>query len=411
MSQMDERTVKYSVARRFIIKLGIVAHGYGPSAVRLESYLRQVTEALGYYGNFRSTRAEITYAFWKDDQMDQVMHMASVEKGGFNMAKLARVGELVETVVAGGISLDDAYTILDEIDNLPDPWGPLAKGLSFLFIGVGFSGLMSGNLIDILVSAVLALVVYINVHFADKYGGRALELLPFTSAYIIGVIAALVKILMPELNVPVVVIAAIIIIIPGFTVSAGIVEIVSNHVVSGSANLISGVIYLLKQFFGAWFGLATIGLLLPTEATMVTTIPSLGPWLFLPLLFIGLGIAYQSLMRDFPWVIICCLVSYIGVQFGNAFEIQYLGTLMGAIVANIYANLWARKFNRPTSIVLVPAITVMVSGSVGFQGLLIAATGESERGLDQFLQLFIVALVISAGLLIANTIVRPKATL
>jgi hypothetical protein len=43
--------------------------------------------------------------------------------------------------------------------------------------------------------------------------------------------------------------------------------------------------------------------------------------------------------------------------------------------------------------------------------LLTAASGESARGFDQFLQMFIVALVIAAGLLIANTIVRPKVTL
>ena len=54
----DERTVKYSVARRFIIKLGIIAHGYGPSAARLENYLNQVTEALGYGGHFHSTRSQ-----------------------------------------------------------------------------------------------------------------------------------------------------------------------------------------------------------------------------------------------------------------------------------------------------------------------------------------------------------------
>jgi uncharacterized membrane protein YjjP (DUF1212 family) len=408
---IDERTVKYSVARRFIIQLGIVAHGYGPSAARLESYLKQVIEALGYNGHFHSTRAEIIYAFWKDDRMDQVVHMEAVEKGGFNMAKLARVGELVEAVVEGNISLDDAYNILNEIEEMPNPWGPVAKAVSFLFIGVGFSGLMSGNILDILVAGGLALVVYVNVYLADEYGGRMLELLPFTSAFITGALAATAHVLMPEVNVSVVILAAIIIMIPGFTVSAGIVEIVSNHVVSGSANLIAGVIYLLKQFFGAWFGIATIGLLFPSTAVATATTPSVGVWIFLPLLFIGLGIAYQSLMRDFPWVVLCCLVSYIGVQVGNTFGIQYLGTLTGAIVATIYANMWARKFNRPTSIVLVPAITVMVSGSVGFEGLLIAATGESERGFDQFLQLFIVALVISAGLLIANTIVRPKATL
>lgn len=407
----DERTVKYSVARRFIIKLGIIAHGYGPSAARLESYLKQVTESLGYGGHFHSTRSEIIYAFWKDDKMDQIVHMEAVEKGSFNMAKLARVGEVVEAVVAGGMTLDDAYDILMEIDELPNPWGPFAKAVSFLFVGVGFAGLMSGNMLDILIAGVLAILVYGNVHVAHHYGGRVLELLPFSSAYVIGILVASLKLFLPEINVSVIVLAAIISIIPGFSVSAGIVEMVSNHVVSGSENLISGVIYLLKQFFGAWFGLATIGLLFPSTPVPAVASESLELWLFLPLLFIGLGIAYQSLMRDFPWVMLCCLISYLGVMFGNTFEIQYLGTLTGAITATIYGNLWARKFNRPTSIVLVPAITVMVSGSVGFQGLLIAATEESSRGFDQFMQMFIVALVISAGLLIANTIVRPKVTL
>ena len=116
-------------------------------------------------------------------------------------------------------------------------------------------------------------------------------------------------------------------------------------------------------------------------------------------------------MKDFLWVMICCLVSYLGVLFGNSFEIAYLGTLTGAIVASIFANYWARYFNRPTSIVLVPAITVMVSGSIGFQGLFVAAGGQRDQGLELVLQMFIVALVIAAGLLIANTIVRPKVTL
>ena len=414
MTEYNEKLVKYSVARRFIIKLGIMAHSYGPSAARLESYLTQVTETLGYQGIFHSTRSEIMYVFWKDDPMVQTQHVEKVEKGAFNMAKLARVGELVELVVAGEISLEDAYTLLDKIDKLPDPWGPFAKAISFLLIGVGFAGLMTGNIWDILLAGGLALVVYINVYIAHQFHGRLIELLPFSSAYIVGVLATFLKIFLPEINIQVVVLSSIIVLIPGFTVSAGIVEIVSDHVVSGSANLIAGITYLLKQFFGAWFGLATVSIFLPTiqeNTVLYTSLNLWNPWIFLPLLFIGLGVAYQSLMRDFPWVILCCLVSYFGVIFGNSFEIEYLGTLMGAIVANIFGNLWARKFNRPTSIVLVPAITVMVSGSVGFQGLFIAATEETSKGLNQFLQMFIVALVIAAGLLIANTIVRPKVTL
>lgn len=50
-------------ACRFIIRLGTMAHGYGPNAIRLESYLSRLTRALGYRGVFRSTPTEMTFAF------------------------------------------------------------------------------------------------------------------------------------------------------------------------------------------------------------------------------------------------------------------------------------------------------------------------------------------------------------
>jgi hypothetical protein len=66
---------------------------------------------------------------------------------------------------------------------------------------------------------------------------------------------------------------------------------------------------------------------------------------------------------------------------------------------------------RPTSIVLIPAIVLLVSGSIGFRGLAAIAQGEVALGERQFLQMFVVAATIAAGLLVGNTLVRPKVTL
>ncbi len=44
--------MSFDEARRFLIKLGTTAHGYGVSSLRLESYLSRVTEALGFCGAF-----------------------------------------------------------------------------------------------------------------------------------------------------------------------------------------------------------------------------------------------------------------------------------------------------------------------------------------------------------------------
>jgi len=88
-----------------------------------------------------------------------------------------------------------------------------------------------------------------------------------------------------------------------------------------------------------------------------------------------------------------------------------LGNLLGTTFAVVLANLWAGWTKRPTSIALLPAIVLLVSGSIGFRGLASLATGHTALGEQQFFQMFVVALTIAAGLLVGNTIVRPKATL
>lgn len=402
----------YNEACHFVIKLGTAVHGYGPSAARLESYLNRVTHILGYNGVFRSTPSEITFAFSKRDQLWQRTHIAPVPVGGYNMAKLAYVGELVEELVSGKRSLVEASDRLDEIDTMPSPWGVLTYALSFVLVGVGFAGSIQGNLWDVVISGILSLAVYIIVVISDKVGGRFADALPFVSAYFAGICAAGIKIFLPEINHTLVTLSAIVILIPGFMVSAGIIEIVENHVVAGSARLVGGLVYLIKQFTGAWLGIASVEIFWALENGAIgSSNAGNETWIYIAFLFLGLCFAYQTLLRDFIWVLISCAFSYAAVIISSNLLSGDLGTLFGATAAGIFANLWVRGTGRPTSIVLIPAITVLVSGSIGFRGLMVAAVGQTDQGGDQFMQMFIVALAISAGLLVSNTILRPKITL
>ena len=78
-------------------------------------------------------------------------------------------------------------------------------------------------------------------------------------------------------------------------------------------------------------------------------------------------------------------------------------TVLGAILAVVYANIWATSVGRPTSIVVLPAIILLVSGSIGFQGLADVAAGETTAGLQQFVQMFVVAILVAAGVICAET--------
>lgn len=402
-------------ACRFIIKLGIAAHGYGPSTSRLESFLTRAADALGISGVYFTTPSSIEFAFSKEGHVWQHTHVVRLPLCDFNMARLSHTGELVEKLTAGEITLSDASERLDEIAALPNPWGRLSYGLSFIAVTVGVAGLLHASIWEIFVSSILSLLVYIVFVAADRIGGRFSESLPFVSAFVAGACATIINLVVPELNPVLMTLSAIIILIPGFQVSIGIIEIIDSHVEAGTARLMNGVVYLVKQFAGCWLGMASIGIFKASQSEFSVPaqffVDDITVGIFVALLFVGVGVAYQTLMKDMPWVLLGCCLTFITVVGSSTYLGLEYSTLIGAIVAGLFANTWVRLTNRPTSIVLVPSITVMVSGSIGFRGLVVAAAGHSDQGMTMFIQMFTIAASIAAGLLVSNTILRPKITL
>jgi uncharacterized membrane protein YjjB (DUF3815 family) len=174
----------------------------------------------------------------------------------------------------------------------------------------------------------------------------------------------------------------------------------------------SGLVYLAKQLAGAWLGAALVIAFLPDHTTTAATPVTSGwLWLFMPPLIVGLCVIFQTSKRDMFSACLGCALAYAGILLGSAITGGNLGNLIGTVVAVVFANLWARKTNRPTSIVLLPAIILLVSGSIGFRGLAAMSTGNIATGEQQFFQMFVVALTIGAGILVGNTVVQPKTTL
>ena len=397
---------------RFIIKLGESAHGYGSTAARLEMFLSKLTRAFGIEGVFRSSPTDIVFAFQKSGDQEQRIHLSDFPGTGLDLTKLAMVGDLVDSVVAGTVSISEATTRLDSISKTPPQWGVLASALGYALVGAGLAVLFSLTWWDVLFATLLSLVVYGMVWYSGRSGQIWAEWLPLSSAFVAGVLASAARMWVPELNVVMVIVTAIAVLLPGFTISVGLIELVGKHVTSGLANLMSGIVYLVKQIAGAWLGVGMMSMLLSVPAaTAGTPIDAQWLWLFMPLLIIALCLCFQTSRRDFLAACVGCAVAYGGVLLGSAITGSNLGNLIGTIIAVMFANLWARKTGRPTSIVLLPAIILLVSGSIGFRGLASMATGQMALGEQQFLQMFIVALTIAAGILVGNTISRPKVTL
>jgi len=404
--------VSFDDAWRFIKKVGIAAHKYGSASARLESFLVDLSKSFGYRGVFRSNTSEIIFALWETAESPQRVEVIATSAPDLDLDKLARLGDLLNEYSSETMSLKEADERIDAIEQVQPPWGKFATMLGYVFVGVGLAALLGAGWVDLLFGALFSMLVYGIVLISVQLGSAAATWMPLTSAFVVGFLVTALKAFIPELNIVLIILSAVSVILPGYTISLGAGELVAQRVVSGTANLMNGLICLFKQIAGGWIGIVVAGSIFTLETSgSVTPVGQIWSMLLFPLLLIGLCLVFQVSRRDMIWAVLVSAIAYLGVLAGSSIMGSNLGNLLGTITAVVIANLWARKTGRPTSIVLIPAIVLLVSGSIGFRGLASMAQGELALGVKQFFQMFVVAMTILAGIMIGNTIIRPEKSL
>ena len=162
--------VSFEEAWQFIVKVGLAAHRYGSTAAHLESFLVGLSKEFGYVGAFRSTPSEIVFGLREKADSPQRLELVKTPAPGVDLDKLARLGDLLNELKAGTITLADCPARLDAIDRVPPPWGKFASMLGYAFSGMGLAPLLGGGLSDALYSALLGIVVYGVVLLSARLG-------------------------------------------------------------------------------------------------------------------------------------------------------------------------------------------------------------------------------------------------
>lgn len=304
--------VSFDDAWHFILKVGVAAHKYGSTSTRLESFLSTLSNRMGYQGVFKATPVEIVFGLRETTDSPQRLEVMATPPPNIDLDKLARLGELLNEIKEGSLSIPDAYARIDAIDQVPPPWGKFASMLGYVLTGLGLAPLLGAGWTDTLVATVFSILVYGLVLLSARLGTTAMAWMPFSTALIIGFLATLVKHWVPELNLVLVTLSAVAIILPGFSISLGAGELVAQHVLSGVSNLINGLITLFKQIAGAVIGVGMARVLVTTVAAEPET-PVDQMWLLLlfPLLLVGLGLAFQVSRRDLPWSVLVSGLAFL----------------------------------------------------------------------------------------------------
>ena len=407
-------TKLFKKRRKFLIYLAKTLHQCGTPAYQLEGHLVKISEALELGGSFLISPTSITCVFWpKDDRENQEhSYIARVQPGDLDLGLLARTDELVEELCSGQRDLDDALLRLEEINNKPNPYPRWVIFIAFGLASAAFSMLMGTSWADVIASFMIGLGIYGLVMIGEKHP-RIQSALDPLAALFAAFAASAIAFIAPSINMALVVLASIIVFIPGLALTVGLSELAARDLISGTVRVMDALMSLFKLYFGAFLGFAIASVLLGNvEQAEAVRLPKWSGWLAVLVLSFSLMVMFKIRLKDAPWGVAAGFLGHGVSIVASAYFGSALGIFFAALFLGIYANLFARWRKAPAAIVLLQGIVVLVPGSKLYMGLNTVISGKEILHIEQIgSQSFLILMSLVAGLIFANIIADPRRSL
>lgn len=390
---------------RFVLGLGRALHRYGTPAHRLEEALAIVCRQLSLTAEVLSTPTFLMVRF--GDPADLRTSMLRLETTELDLAKLAQLDRIADQVAQRELGPEAGLARIEAIERAPRVWGKPLETLTSALTPAAVSVFFGGGARDVVAAAAVGLLIGLLALAIRprSHAARAFELAgAFVASFGAGIIASQVHGVTPSI----VTLAALVALLPGLTLTNAMTELATRNLVSGTARLMAALIVLLELALGVTLGERLSGALVDVGATTHETLPQWSTWIAFLASSLGMVIVCQAERRAIPWILLACLIGFVGARQGTLLLGAQLGVLLGAFLLGIFANLYARALDRPQQVVLVPAMILLVPGSVGFRGMSSLVDRDTLTGIETTFASFVVAMAIVAGLLIANAVLSPR---
>ncbi|MBG60697.1 MAG: hypothetical protein CMJ16_09590 [Peredibacter sp.] len=393
----------------FIMLLGKALHHYGASADRIEKALYGVSRGLNIQGNFFSIPTSI-YANFRLPDHDEFTSMERLEPGKINLEKLSDADQTVDDVLDGKITLAEGINILNEIFQRRPRFNDLHVNISLFILAFGVAIILKGSLHDAVASGLFCLASGL---FTSKVKTERIDTI---SEAIIAFAISFGAFLLPYYQIPInpglVILAAIIFYIPGLNLTMAIHELSSQNLTSGTARLTGAMIIMLKISFGSYIGAQVAKSFFPTD--FMATGYVLDPlWIWPVLLFVPLTfvVNFQANTRDAFWIVLAGVISFTSSKYGTAYFGVVAGSFFSGTVIGAGSNLFARFKQRPSLIVALPAIILLVPGSINYKGLNFLFSQNTIDGINAIFNSASIGMGLVAGAYFGNVLIKPKRTL
>ena len=400
----DELRITLAIAdvlqrQKFVLKLCKSLMLFGAPTHRLEDYLKLTARALEIEAQFLYIPGCMIVAF--DDKQTHTSDVKIVRVDqGVDLGKLNEIHTIYKNVLHGVIDVDQGVIEIDQQMDAPRLYrlgfvllayglasvcvGPFAFGSSFIDLPIQFLlGLIVGVLQLVVAprSALYANIFEVLATIVVSFVGRGFGSIPRKSGGTVFCFAAITQ-------------SAIALILPGYMVLCGALELQSKSLVAGSVRLIYSVIFSLFLSFSVSIGSLLYGFMDAGATTSTTCTANISEWwrfLFVPGFTLCLLVVNQARPRQAPVALFIASVGYAVNYFSNKrFGAAQVSNSLAAFTIGCLGNLYSRIGHGLAFTAVLPSIFVQVpsgiaSGSSLVEGLNLAnavlnATANSTYG-------------------------------
>ena len=414
MSTSPATLAPYAERIAFITELAERLHAYGTTAQRLEGALLGVADRLDIECEpwVNPTGMILSFRDPADSLAADFTRVIRLPPGDTDLSRLSRADRIAEAVLAGEMGVSEGRDALERIDLPRTRRWRVMQVAAFALVAGAVGCLLRLPWLDIATASVAGLGIGLLDQLSQGRQ-RLREPLEALAGMLAAAIAVLVASLIGPINLNTVIIAAVIVLLPGMALTNAVNELTSQHLVAGTARFAGAITTILKLTIGTMLTL-TLARLIGLEPAVhyARPQPAWVEWLGLLVGGYAFAVAFRASRRDYPLVMIAATMGYLISRIGGELWGDVAGVFLGAFGMTVAGNLYARVKNRPGALIRLPGIILLVPGSVSFRGLIsLMQQQDLSAGQAALMAVVNILMALIAGLMFGNLLLPPRRNL
>jgi uncharacterized membrane protein YjjP (DUF1212 family) len=399
----------------FVCDLAWHLHAYGTTSQRLEAAIESVAKQLHLACEPWSNPTGIILSFSDPSCAGGEADTTRIIRpglGGTNLNKLCEADSIAEEVICGRMGVSEGRAALRALDRADTVKEKTMQALAFALASSAVAGLFRLPWLDIATAGVVGLLIG-SLAMAAQTRPRLGEAFEALAGLLAATVAIIVSSFIAPLNLNTVIIASLIVLLPGMNFALASNELSSRHLVSGTARFAGALMTIVSLTIGTAIALAIAKYAgIEPHVRAWRPLPDWAVWCAMLIGAYAFAILFQAQRRDYPLVMLSAACGYLISRYGGEWLGAQAGVFLAALITTVAGNAYARWASRPGALIRLPGIIMLVPGSIALRGVITLIQEQSiNAGQEAALAALNTLMALLAGLLFGNLLVTARRSL